>query len=90
MTYYILFCLFLAVGCLSFAYGYRRGKRSRKIDLAGLGAQEAFAYFAKKEMHRHREDIAQIKRDLKLLDKAGIHAPDIPLNVWIEVKQRNN
>jgi len=71
---------------LGLSIGFDIGKRSRKIDLSGLGAQEAFAYFLTHEINRHRQDIAKAKEDLKKLDRAGIRAPDIPLGLWIDVK----
>ena len=77
----------IVVGFMAgFIIGRDIGKRSNKVDLVGLGAKEAFAYFLFRERHRHREDIAAINNDLKKLDKAGVKAPDIPLNLWIEVK----
>ena len=77
--------IIFAVG--SFIIGIKIGKRSRKIDLKGLGAKEAFAYFLLREKHRHRADIAQINNDLRKLDRAGIRAPDIPVGVWIDVQK---
>jgi hypothetical protein len=87
MFQYILVLLFIAAICLSFAIGYRRGKKSRKIDLAGLGAKEAFAYFLTHEISRHRSDISKAKIDLKKLTDKGINAPDIPVGLWIEVRK---
>jgi hypothetical protein len=87
MTLFLLVMLVVVAVSLSFAYGYRLGKQSRKIDLAGLGSQEAFAYFLTHEINRHRQDIAKAKEDLKKLDRAGFHAPDIPVGLWIEVKK---
>jgi len=77
--------IIFAVG--SFIIGIKIGKRSRKIDLKGLGAKEAFAYFLLREKHRHRADIAQINNDLRKLDRAGIRAPDIPVGLWIDVQK---
>ena len=77
----------IAVAVIFYIRGYQDGKSSRKIDLSGLGAQEAFAYFLLHEIHRHREDIARAKADLKLLDKHGFKPPDIPTGLWIEVKK---
>ena len=83
--------LIILYGCAAFLsgviIGILIGKRSRKIDLKGLGAKEAFAYFLLREKHRHRADIAQINNDLRKLDRAGIRAPDIPVGVWIEVQK---
>jgi hypothetical protein len=91
MITYILFCLFLAVACLSFAFGYRRGmqKGSKIISLklAGRTAQEVFAYVCLHEKDRHRQDIAHINRDLKALDRMGIKPPDIPLGLWLEAQK---
>ena len=84
-TFILVVLVIWPVVCL--AVGYRHGKEDRKIDLSGLGAQEAFAFFLTRERHRHREDIAKINGDLKNLNKAGIKAPDIPLGLWIEVKK---
>jgi hypothetical protein len=67
--------------------GFYEGKKFRKIDLSGLGAQEAFAYFLTHEINRHRQDIAKAKEDLRKLDRAGFHAPDIPVGLWIEVRK---
>jgi len=69
----------------AFLIGVGVGKRNRKIDLTGLGAQEAFAFYLVREKARHREDIAKINQDLRMLDRAGIKAADIPLSIWIQV-----
>ena len=83
---FILFCILPAfIAVCAFTAGWLVGRRSRKIDLSGLGAQEAFAFFLAREKSRHRADIAQINSDLKKLDRAGIMVPNIPLNLWIEV-----
>jgi len=87
MIYYLTTVLILAIGCLCYSIGYRRGLKNRKIDLAGLGSKEAFAYFLVHEINRHRQDIAKAKGDLKKLNDKGIHAPDIPVGLWIEVKR---
>jgi len=87
MIQIIIYIAGLVIGLMAgFIIGRDIGKRSCKVDLVGLGAKEAFAYFLCRERHRHREDIAAINNDLKKLDRAGVKAPDIPLNLWIEVK----
>ena len=84
----ILFCIVPAlIAVCAFTAGWMVGKRSRKINLSGLGAQEAFAYFLLHEIHRHREDIAGAKVDLLKLAKAGFKPPDIPTGLWIEVRK---
>ena len=84
----ILFCIIPAfIAICAFTAGYLVGKRSRNINLEGQGAREAFAYLLRHELHRHREDIAHIKRDMATLERAGIRAPDIPLALWIEVRK---
>lgn len=88
MNEYIFAVLVLFVVLISYHLGFLDGKKDRKIDLQGLGAKEAFAYFLLREKHRHRSDIAQINMDLKKLDRQGIKAPDIPLNMWIEVRDK--
>ena len=77
----------IAVALIAYAHGYLDGKASRKIDLSGIGSQEAFAYFLLHEIHRHREDIAKAKADLKLLDKHGFKPPDIPVGLWIKARK---
>ena len=77
---------YLAAVVLYFV-GRRDGRADRNINLEGQGAKEAFAYLLRHELHRHREDIAHIKKDMKTLEIAGIRAPDIPLGLWIEVNR---
>jgi len=64
---------------------YMIGKKSRKVTLEGLGAKEAFAYFARHEIHRHLSDIARISKDLENLRLQGVDPPDIPVGFWWEV-----
>jgi hypothetical protein len=85
---FILVCIVPAfIAVCAFTAGWMVGRRSRKIDLEGQGAREAFAFLLRHELHRHREDIAHIKRDMLTLERAGIKAPDIPLGLWIEVRK---
>jgi len=87
MTGAIMITICYFIGCaIAFGWGLGVGKKSRNITLEGQGAKEAFAYLLRHELHRHREDIAHIKKDMKTLEIAGIRAPDIPLGLWIEVK----
>lgn len=85
MIIYCLILLIIAVALLSYAFGYRAGKKI--ISLSGLGASEAFAYFISHEILRHEKDIARSKRDLAELRRRGIVPPKIPLGLWIEVKK---
>ncbi len=84
---YHLYIVLALIAVCSFTLGYLKGKRDRNINLEGQGAKEAFAFLLRHELHRHREDIAHIKRDMKTLEMAGIKAPDIPLGLWIKVRK---
>jgi hypothetical protein len=67
-------------------YGYYKGKRSRKFHLSELKSPETFAYLLKHERHRHMKDICQIDKDLADAARMGIHAPEAPIGLWIEVR----
>jgi hypothetical protein len=87
MSGIVTFYLVIAVGCICYAVGYRMGKRSRKITLEGMGAKEAFAYFLNHEIVRHEGDIAMAAADLKKLKRDGVKIPNLPPDLWIEVKK---
>ena len=83
MTTYIIILFIIAAVALAFAYGYRRGKKSRKIDLAGLSMAQALAWMLDHEILRHQQDIENIRKDRA---KINVYTPHIPLDLWIEVK----
>lgn len=61
-------------------------KAELKIKIDGLSAKEAFAYFLKHEIFRHYRDIDNAEKDLQKLIDSGVKVPDIPPELWIEVK----
>lgn len=60
-----------------------------KIDFSSLSDAEkqAWADFSLHELHRHTEDIQQIREELEIIrNKYGIYPRRVYVGVWLEVK----
>jgi len=73
----------IAVCCLSFAFGYRRGKRLTKgskgsYELNGASTWDAALWFLYREITRHNIDILRIQKDIDMLIKLGAKVPQHP------------
>ena len=88
-TYIVGFCTiwFLCGLRIGYVHGHRKGQR--KVDLNSVPTLQAFAYYQARERYRHLCDIKGIDKDLRRMKELGIVPPDVPLNVWVNIKGGN-
>ena len=82
----------IAVFCLSFAFGYRRGKGSKQngYELNGASTLDAALWFLSRELSRHKADILRIEKDIARLIELGAKLPKHPaLDTFFRIPGRN-
>ena len=82
----------IAVFCLSFAFGYRRGKSNKQngYELNGASTLDAALWFLSRERTRHKADMDRIEKDIARLIELGAKLPNHPtLNVFFRIPGRN-
>lgn len=88
LVVFVLCAVWFAVGFLiGHAKGLKEGQK--RIDLNALPATEAFAYYQARERYRHLQDIHNIDKDLRRMKALGVVPPDIPVDVWVNIKGGN-
>lgn len=86
---FVLCTIWFLVGLrVGYVTGFKRGQK--KIDLNALPATEAFAFYQARERFRHLQDIHGIDKDLRRMKALGVVPPDIPVDVWVNVKGGND
>ena len=80
LTMFAKLSAIIAVFCLSFAFGYRRGKGSKQngYELNGASTWDAALWFLYREITRHNIDILRIQKDIDMLLKLGAKVPQHP------------
>jgi hypothetical protein len=82
----------IAALCLSFAYGFRRGKLNKQngYELNGASTLDAALWFLSRERTRHNIDILRIQKDIDMLLKLGAKVPQHPpLNTFFKIPGRD-
>lgn len=82
----------IAALCLSFAYGFRRGKLNKQngYELNGASTWDAALWFLSRELSRHKADMDRIEKDIARLIELGAKLPEHPpLNTFFKIPGRN-
>jgi hypothetical protein len=82
----------IAALCLSFAYGFRRGKLNKQngYELNGASTWDAALWFLSRELSRHKADMDRIEKDIARLIELGAKLPKYPtLNVFFRIPGRD-
>jgi len=92
LTLFAKLSAIIAVFCLSFAFGYRRGKGSKQngYELNGASTLDAALWFLSRELIRHKADMDRIEKDIARLIELGAKLPKHPtLNTFFKIPGRD-
>jgi len=92
LTLFAKIAAIIAVCCLSFAFGYRRGKSNKQngYELNGASTWDAALWFLYREITRHNIDILRIQKDIDMLLKLGAKVPQHPsVHTFFKIPGRN-